>query len=79
MRFTMFAAAFLVAVMLQSSASAQIVSYTQDFDALTPSGTVLSDEGWEFYSDNGGLGDYNGPAPGEGPQISALADDGAGN
>jgi hypothetical protein len=75
----MFSGAFLVAAMLQSSASAQIMSYTQDFDALTPSGTVLSDEGWEFFGDNAGLGGYGGAAPGAGPQISALASDGAGN
>ena len=62
-----------------SSANAQLSSYSQNFDALTPSPTVLADDGWTFFSDNAGLGAYFDVAPGEGPQISALASDDAGN
>ena len=51
--------------------------YFQNFDSLTPSPTVLSADGWTYFSDNAGLGNYSGPAPGEGPQISALVNDGS--
>lgn len=67
-----------------SSSNAQLTEYRQDFDDLVPSGDVLELDGWEFFSDNGdatftlNIG-YGGPAPGEGPQISALASDDAGN
>ena len=50
--------------------------YSQNFDGLTQSPTVLADDGWQYFSDNGGLGNYGGGAPGAGPQISALIDSG---
>tara|TARA_R110002049_G_scaffold2750_2_gene21595 strand:- start:437004 stop:442349 length:5346 start_codon:yes stop_codon:yes gene_type:complete len=51
--------------------------YFQNFDGLNPSPTVLAADGWQYYSDNAGLGAYSGPALGDGPQISALIDAGA--
>ena len=68
-----------LALTVQACATAQIMSFNQDFDAVTPGGSALSDLGFQFFSDNAGLGSYNGDAPGDGPQISSLADDGTGN
>lgn len=75
---TLFAAA-ISSLAIASPAAAVITAYSQNFDGLTPSGTVLSDDGWEYFADNAGLGAYGGAAPGAGPQISALANDGSGN
>jgi hypothetical protein len=67
------AAAMVSAMMASSVANASIDAFSTDFNSatdLTP---------WEFFGDNGGLaGGYGGAAP-NGPQISALADDGGGN
>jgi hypothetical protein len=87
MKISQFVTALVVSCAASSVATADIQGYSQNFDALTASGSVLQDErfddgsgiGWEFFSDNAGLGNYNGGAPGDGPQISALANDGAGN
>jgi hypothetical protein len=64
---------------LLSNTSSALSPYSQNFDSLTPGATALSDVGWEFFSDNAGLGSYGGPAPGAGPNISELANNGAGN
>ena len=55
-----------------SSANAQLSNFTQNFDDLTISPSVLADDGWDFFSDNAGLGAYFGDAFGEGPQVSIL-------
>ena len=56
-----------------SVSNSAITPYFSDFNSATD----LSP--WEFFSDNAGLGAYNGAAPAAGPQISALANDGFGN
>lgn len=57
-------------------AEAQLTNYSQDFDALVD----VAADGWDYFGDNGGLaGGYSGDAFTNGPQISALADDGGTN
>ena len=77
MKFRLLCSAVLVAGLMSSSASAAITAYDDDFEGY---GAAAFFTPWAGFSDNGGFpGGYGFTPSTNGPQITALADDGNGN
>ncbi|MEN1680083.1 MAG: PEP-CTERM sorting domain-containing protein [Planctomycetota bacterium] len=76
--------ALTLAAVLSASASAQLSSYSQDFESLDRTvGTALSDDGWLLFAsgingapgfDNFGAGPFGAPNDIAGPQVSVISD-----
>jgi hypothetical protein len=65
------------AIAVSSVSHAAVTSFSDDFQSYTTDSGLTN---WAVFSDNAGLGGYFIPvASSNGPQISALANDGAGN
>ena len=71
----------LISGLMSGTASAQIVDFGDDFQAysLGLGPFVPIGNGWEFFNTNGSFPGYGGAANADGPQISAITGDGAGN
>ncbi len=70
------ALAMTSALAFASASHAAITPFSEDFQGTFPVGFT----DWTVFSDNAGMGSYTViPPSASGPQISALADDGAGN
>ncbi len=77
MRFSLLCCGILIAGLISRPASAALSPYSDDFQGY---GSALFFTPWGGFSDNGGFpGGYGFSPSTSGPQITALANDGAGN